>query len=287
VPEEGAAPVTMSLPRVDVAITPPGGPTPRAGRAPEAAAEVGSSPGGPPPPRRHSWLIPASATAALIGVGVWLSSLYAPTVEAPSGQTVQLPAPCPPGTVRDATTGACLAPPAEPPPSCPEGQALDASTGKCVALVTCGPGTRLDPGSGVCVAEKTSQPPPTQPCGRGTRWDGKACVAEPVAGQPASPAPPPPPPADRQCLNDVVGPDRVSAGGTATFRARTCKEGKVVLHYRATGGTWYTREMVSRLGQRVALVEIGAELAGGVEWYVTADGASAGSSSAPRRAPGG
>jgi hypothetical protein len=60
-----------------------------------------------------------------------------------------------------------------------------------------------------------------------------------------------------------------------------------VLHYRATGGTWYTREMVSRLGQRVALVEIGAELAGGVEWYVTADGASAGSSSAPRRAPGG
>jgi hypothetical protein len=102
------------------------------------------------------------------------------------------------------------------------------------------------------------------------------------------PPPPPQPAAVKQCLQQVSGPASVSQGASATFKAKVCTEGDVVLHYRASsGGAWYTAKMVSRLGWRTTNVNIPAALAAGIDWYVTAGEVSDGSSGSPHHVGGG
>ncbi len=298
-------------PATDTIVVPgPQDPAPRGGApTPPTAPEPPPRSGGPVTPTvaaagtydsavsvlpaaRRGWLVPATLLVAAALVGLWMVR-PAPEAAAPVVTPLVLE-PCASGQVRDPVTRACQAGPT--PAACPAGQVRDAQ-GACQdpppAEAACGAGTHFD--GKQCVADPVQV---DHSCKAGTRWDERAAGCVPTAS-PASPSPsvaptpviPPQSPqaaAAKQCLQQVSGPASVSLGASATFKAKVCTDGDVVLHYRASaGGAWYTAKMVSRLGWRTTNVNIPAALAGGIDWYVTAADVSDGSSTSPHHVGGG
>jgi hypothetical protein len=67
------------------------------------------------------------------------------------------------------------------------------------------------------------------------------------------------------------------------FVASTCRQDrKVTLYYRPGGQTtWFSKEMVMRLGQFSAVVPLPVASIGALDWYVTSAGVYHGSATQP------
>jgi hypothetical protein len=132
------------------------------------------------------------------------------------------------------------------------------------------------------VAAVTAAPDPSPP--RAAPAPAPSKPAAPVTVAAPAPTPAVEPEKVAQCLKDASLVGTAAVGKEATFRVTACQPGAVTLHYRAANGAWLRKGMAARNGVFAAKVMLDASFRDGVEWYVSADGAAAGSQSRPFKA---
>lgn len=156
----------------------------------------------------------------------------------------------------------------------PQAEADDAPPGASEAVAGA-----ARPGAATKARRAASEvPPPRRERAGGTT---EAAPPTPVPAPQPTPAPPPP---KAQAFQSVNVPGSVSVGESLSVRTKVeLMDKDVVLHYRPVGGgAWHTKKLGLLMGARATTIAVRPEYADGIEWYLSSEGVTYGSTRQPK-----